>query len=133
SGRCVPADFVLWVTGAAAAPWPRACGLATDDAGFVRVGATLQPVSHPELFAAGDMVSLEGQPRPKSGVYAVREGPTLVDNLYRAFDGRRPRRYRAQRRALALISEGELRATLSRGLLFANGAWGWGWEGWSEP
>src|SRR5262245_24189736 len=132
SGEGVPAGFVLWVTGAGTAPWPRAAGLATDAGGFVRVRETLQSVSHPEVFATGDMVSLDGQPRPKSGVFAVREGPTLAENLYRAFDRRPLRRYRAQRRALALISEGDAHATLSRGRLFAHGAWVWRWKNWID-
>ncbi len=43
---------------------------------------TLQIEGHDDLFAVGDCASLDGHPDlPKAGVYAVREGPVLVDNL----------------------------------------------------
>jgi selenide,water dikinase len=77
------------------------------------------------VFAAGDVAALDGQPRPKSGVYAVREGPYLTTNLRRVLQGRSLRRYRAQRRVLALISEGRRSAVLSRGALYARGAMLW--------
>ncbi len=125
SGQALQTERVLWVTGVAAPAWPRQSGLAVDEAGFVRVDATLRSISHQQVFAAGDVAALDGQPRPKSGVYAVREGPTLINNLRRAAAGERLAAYRAQRRALALISEGERRAVASRGWLFAEGVWLW--------
>ncbi len=125
SGARVGADRVLLVTGVEAPAWPRASGLATDDRGFIRVDKYLRSVSHEEVFVAGDVAALDGQARPKSGVYAVREGPYLTENLRRHLMGRPMRRFRAQRGALAIISEGDGRATASRGLLHAHGAWVW--------
>mgnify|MGYP001441048979 CR=1 FL=1 len=47
----------------------------------MRVGATLQSLNHPNVFAAGDMIVRDDAPHPRSGVYAVRAGPVLAVNL----------------------------------------------------
>ncbi len=131
-GRQVAADHLFWVTGVGAPPWVSASGLATDAEGFVAVDACLRSVSHPDIFAAGDVAALQGQPRPKAGVFAVREGPVLAENLRRAVLGRRLVRYRAQRRFLTIIGTGDGRAVASRGRWVAEGRWVWRWKDWID-
>ncbi|HEU5039409.1 MAG TPA: hypothetical protein VFT84_01230 [Gemmatimonadales bacterium] len=82
-------------------------------------------MSHPSVFASGDAAALEGHPDlAKAGVYAVRQGPVLRDNLLAALGGRRPRRrFRPQRRFLALLNTGDGRAILSYGDIAATGGW----------
>ena len=131
-GRRCCADHVLWVPGVDAPPWPAEAGLACDEAGFVRVNRHLQSVSHPDVFAVGDVASLDGQARPKSGVYAVRQGPTLAQNLRRHAEGRQLRRYRAQRNAMAIIGLGEGRALAVRGMASASGRGVWRLKQWID-
>ncbi len=131
-GRQLAADHVLWVTGVEAPSWVAGAGLACDEAGFVRVNRRLQSISHPDVFAAGDVASLDGQARPKSGVYAVRQGPALAENLRRHADGRPLRRYRAQRHALAIIGLGEGRALAVRGKGSASGKGVWRLKQWID-
>ena len=69
---------MLWATNAAPPDWPRAAGLAVDDAGFIAINQLLQSTSHDFVYAAGDVAAMSGTPRPKSGVYAVRQGPPLA-------------------------------------------------------
>lgn len=130
--RALPHDHVFWVTGVEPFAALRDSGLATDSDGFVEVHDTLQSTSHPDVFAAGDTAGMRGSPRPKSGVFAVRQGPTLADNLRRHAVGRPLRRYRAQRRALALIGTADGRAVASRGRWYASGRWVWVWKDWID-
>ncbi len=106
----------------------RASGLATDQRGFIDVDETLRSTSHPDVFAAGDAATLMAAPRPKSGVYAVRAGPSLAANLIAALDGRAPSRFRPQRRALYLISTGGEHAVASWGPLALGADWVWRWK-----
>lgn len=128
TGELLRADHVIWVTGAAAPAWPRACGLQTDAAGFIAVNACLQSKSHDFVFATGDIAAMQSSPRPKSGVYAVRQGPPLTQNLRRLFRGEALLDYQPQRRALALISTGDRYAVASYGPLAFGAAWVWHWK-----
>ena len=127
-GRRVAAQGVIVATAAVAEPWLRTSGIACDAAGFVQVDASLRSVSHPSVFAAGDCAQQVDAPRPRSGVYAVRAGPPLAENLARVLDRRALVTYRPQRAALALISVGGGYAVASRGPLSAEGAWVWRWK-----
>lgn len=110
----IPFDALLWATGPAAPPLFRRSGLPTDAAGYLRVGPDLRCGEHPEIFAAGDCVALEGFPWvAKAGVYAVREGPVLAENLQRALGGEPLRSYRPQRHWLSLLNTGDGRALAS--------------------
>jgi len=122
------AELIIVSTGAAAAAWPRASGITTDERGFILVNDKLQSLAHAEIFAAGDCASMSGVPRPRSGVYAVRAGPPLERNLRRALAGEALQDYRPQERSLYLISTGDRYAVGSWGGLSWEGAWAWRWK-----
>ena len=106
-----------------------ASGLACDAAGCVKVDATLRSVSHGFVFAAGDCAPIEGNPRPKSGVWAVRAGAPLAANLRRAARGRPLRRWRPQSDALAILGLGDGRAVAWRNGVAVAGRAGMALEG----
>jgi selenide,water dikinase len=121
-------DALVWVAGAGAPEWIEHTGLSTDERGFVAVHDTLQSTSHPNVFAAGDVADLVNHPRPKAGVFAVREGPLLERNLVASLSGGRLASYQPQKHALALISTGTKHAVASRGSLVFSGDWVWRWK-----
>ena len=125
-------DLVVWTTGAVALPWLARAGLQNDERGFVLVDATLRSVSHPEVFAVGDCATLRGAPHPKSGLYSVRHGGVLAENLRRAIGEMPLRAYRPQRRGLILLSCGARYAIASRGGWTAGGRWVWYWKDWID-
>ncbi|WP_165396838.1 FAD-dependent oxidoreductase [Sphaerotilus mobilis] len=120
-------DACLTTTGAAAPDWPSASGLATDAGGFIRVDRRLRSVSHPTVFAAGDVAAL-ADARPRSGVYAVRAGPVLADNLRAGCLGQPLRDWTPQARALYLISTGDRHALATWGRWSWRGHWVWRWK-----
>jgi selenide,water dikinase len=115
SGKMLEFDHLFWVTNATPAPWLRSSGIAVDSAGFILTSNTLQSTSHDFVFAAGDVASMRDTPRPKSGVYAVRQAKPLLVNLRATCIGAPLRPYHPQKRALALIGTGAAEAVASHG------------------
>jgi selenide,water dikinase len=131
-GEMLEADEIVWVTRAGGAPWLRDTELELDADGFIRVTDTLQTVTDPNIFAAGDVASMINYPLEKAGVFAVRQGPPLAENLRRAVQGRPLEPFRPQGRWLALISTGDRHAVASRGPLCLQGDWVWRWKDWID-
>ncbi len=127
-GRVIESDKTIVALGAAAPAWLAATGLACDKGGYLVTNEYLQSDSHDFVFAAGDCASIESHPRPKSGVYAVRAGPPLFDNLRAALSGHALKRYVPQARSLYLISTGAKHAIGSWGGFSWEGAWVWRWK-----
>jgi selenide,water dikinase len=121
AGETLVADAVVWSPGPAAHAFLAESGLPVDAGGFVRVRPTLQVEGCERLFAVGDCASLAGM--QKAGVYAVRSGPILAENLRRAAAGLAPQVYRPQRHFLSLFNLGDGTAIgVKRGFSF-EGRW----------
>ncbi len=124
-----PLDFdaCIVATGAAAPQWPAEAGLATDERGFIRVNNALQSLSHQNVFAAGDVAALT-QRRAKSGVYAVRAGPVLSQNLRAFCEYRTLALWKPQPHALYLVGTGDCNALAIWGGWHCSGRWLWRWK-----
>jgi NADH dehydrogenase FAD-containing subunit len=127
-GGRLAARLTVLASGPSPQPWLRASGLGCDDGGFVLVDRHLRSTSHPAIFAAGDCASIEGAPRARSGVYAVRAGPVLAANLRASVQQTPLRSHRPQQRALYLLSTGDRHAIGCRGSIVFEGDWVWRWK-----
>ena len=128
SGLRVTCDRVFWVTNASAASWLAHTGLTTDEEGFLLVKDTLQTLSHPNVFAVGDIATMVNHPRPKAGVFAVRQGPPLYKNLQRYLAGQSLKPFKPQRKFLNIIDLGNGSAIASRGGWAAESVWFRRWK-----
>jgi len=120
-GSALDVATALWATGAAGPEFLAASGLVCDPFGCVRVDVTLRSVSHPHVFAAGDCAALDGNPRPKAGVWAVRAGAPLAENLRRTVRRQAPRPWRPQRDALVILGLGRGKAVAWRNGIAVQG------------
>ncbi len=127
-GNCVAADIVLWATGASAPPLLSQLDLPLDDRGFIATDHTLRSLSGQPIFAVGDSGTIGKERLPKAGVYAVRQGPILWDNINRSLCDQPLSHYTPQRSFLKLINLGDGRAIGAwRGISF-SGRWVMRWK-----
>jgi selenide, water dikinase len=113
SGKWLHADAVFVVTEASAPHWFAATGLPLDERGFL---------------AVADCATVLKHPRPKAGVFAVRQGPPLAENLRRVLSDKAPEPFVPQTRYLSIIGTGDGRAMATRGWWAIEGAWVWRWK-----
>ncbi|MEL0030948.1 MAG: bifunctional NADH dehydrogenase FAD-containing subunit/selenide, water dikinase SelD, partial [Betaproteobacteria bacterium] len=74
---------------------------------------------------AGDISSIDNQTYPKSGVYAVKQGPVLATNIENQINEVDLIPYRPQKHSLAILSTGGKHAVASRSLFCTSGKWVW--------
>ncbi|MDX2504448.1 MAG: selenide, water dikinase SelD [Gammaproteobacteria bacterium] len=132
NGKITQANAVFWCTSARTVSWPGEAGLAVDDKGFIQVNDFLQSVSHNNIFAVGDTASMVNHSRPKSGVYAVRQGPPLFENIRRFLRGHQLKSYKPQKHFLSLLNCADNTAVASRGFLALQGGWIWKYKNWID-
>jgi selenide, water dikinase len=124
SGRHMSADVVIWATTARGPAVFSNLDLERDRRGFLATRSTLQTVGDDAIFAVGDSGTLVDSPTDKAGVYAVRQGPVLWENLQRSLRGESLQAYRPQRDFLKLLNLGDGRAIAEyRGWSFEGPSW----------
>ena len=132
SGLKLKCEIIFWVTQASAANWIGESGLVTDSKGFMQVNDCLQSVSHPNVFGAGDIAAMVNYPRPKAGVFAVRQGKPLFENLQQFLLAKPLKPFAPQSQYLALIGTGNKRAIASRGNFMWESPLLWYWKDWID-
>ena len=124
-GAKVEFDVVIWATSAVAPPLLQEIGLEVEERGFLRTKSTLQTFADDSIFAVGDSGTLIDFDLPKAGVYAVRQGPVLWDNLQRSVWGRKLTSYQPQQKFLKLVNTADGKAIAEYGQRSFMGRWCW--------
>jgi NADH dehydrogenase FAD-containing subunit len=81
-----PFDVCVWSAGFELPALPRESGLAVNALGQIRVDPQLRSISHPHVYAAGDLAAPvldPGQPLPLGCKSALPSGAHVADNLAR--------------------------------------------------
>lgn len=125
-GKTYPQSGVLWLTGPRSAGIFSLSGLAADASGFMLVNDQLQSITHPDIFGAGDCVTIDRYPvLAKNGVYAVRQGPVLWKNLKNKLSGDSLLPFVPQKKFVSILSTGEGEAFLAYGKWSLHGKTPW--------
>ena len=109
NGQEFESNFTIIAAGATAYEWLEKTDLSLKD-GFINVDKNLQVIGSPNIFAVGDCAHLNFSPRPKAGVFAVRQAPVLLKNIQAKLLKRRLKVFSPQKNYLKLISLGEKKA-----------------------
>eukprot|EP01060_Flectonema_neradi_P015073 TRINITY_DN21754_c0_g1_i1.p1 TRINITY_DN21754_c0_g1~~TRINITY_DN21754_c0_g1_i1.p1 ORF type:complete len:491 (+),score=73.35 TRINITY_DN21754_c0_g1_i1:60-1475(+) len=132
NGTKIPCTETLWCTDAGTAKWLTETGVDVDDIGFVMVTDKLQSTNYPSIFAAGDCASLP-TPVAKAGVFAVREGPILTQNIISYLRGEKLVDFVAPKTFLGLFGTGyHDKCIASRGVMAYSSSWLWELKDWID-
>lgn len=127
-GVYLPSDLVVYLGAGSAAPATRLLDLPRDDRGCLFTNACLQSIGDASVWAGGDCGTIQDQPLPKAGVFAVRQGPIMWENLKRWDMGAPLQPYRPQSDFLKLINLGGKRAIGEWHGISFEGHWVWRWK-----
>ena len=123
--RRTRADLVILAAGAAPPPVVENMNLPKDPRGFLLTRDTLQSTGPANVFAVGDSGTLEGAATPKAGVYAVRQGPVLWNNIGALVRGEPLSPYEPQHDFLRLLNTGDGKALMDYKGWSAHARWCW--------
>jgi NADH dehydrogenase FAD-containing subunit len=114
-------DIVVNATGLVPPDLTARLGLPTVADGALLVDEFLRSTGDASVFAAGDCVAFKGCILPRVGVYAVRQAPVLLANLWATLSGTPPTEFVPQQRFLSIIGLGHTSALMLRGSFWFKG------------
>jgi selenide,water dikinase len=124
SGETIEAALVVNCAGSAPHPWIGQSDLNTVN-GRVEIDACLRSTSHPHIWAAGDTSHFKPKPVEPAGVFAVRAGPIIAENIRRFSRNAPLTAFSPQTDYLKLVSLGEKRAIAEKFGFTMEGGWVW--------
>ena len=123
----IPAAVILWAAGVAASPLGKKLGVPTDRAGRVLVSPDLSIPGHPEVFAAGDLASLQdekGKAVPGVAPAAMQQGKAVARNIARDLRGEPRQNFRSLDKG-SLATIGRSAAVAEFGKIHISGFFAW--------
>jgi NADH:ubiquinone reductase (H+-translocating) len=113
----IPTRTIIWAAGNAASPLGKTLGAEVDRVGRVLVAPDLSVPGHPEIFAIGDLATVESRGKPVPGVApaAMQMGRHTAKNIMRDLQQR-------ERKPFVYRNKGDL-ATIGRHRAVADFGW----------
>ena len=124
NGTSQESALVINCSGSAPYAWLPETGLETIN-GRIAVDACLRSTSHPHILAAGDTAWFTPEPVAPAGVYAIRAGPVIAENICRYAQNRPAKAFHPQKDYLKLISLGGKCAVAEKFGITLEGNWAW--------
>ena len=131
NGEPFPSDLNLISTGVQIPEWIQNSSLEKND-GFIGIKTNLQSINDENIFAAGDVASIQDNRRPKSGVMAVRQGQILKENIFLKIQGKKLKTFRPQKNWLYIIGTYPNKALLNYLHLSFHSQWCWTLKKWID-
>jgi NADH dehydrogenase FAD-containing subunit len=118
-------DLPIIATGSMAPEWLKKTDLALDKRGYIQVNSYQQSTSHTGVFACGDIASRNDISHPKSGVYAIRSGEQMAEQLASSLRRGQLKEVAVQPRSLNILNTSNGRAIASYGDWSTSGWLAW--------
>ena len=132
NGKFLAADCVIAATGTQAPLWLQKSNLMLDKNGYIAVDGYHKSLSHPNVFATGDISSRQDSIITKSGVHAVRAGPILFSNLLATQNEKPLTFYYPRKYSLYILACGSRHAIASWGKWSIQGKLVWYLKNWID-
>ncbi len=127
-GSELRADIVITATSASPPAVLENFELPRTEDGFLAVRSTLQSTEYDDVFVVGDTATFLENPVPKAGVYAVRQGPVLWDNLQLQMRQQPLKPFQPQKGFLSLLATGDGKAVGEYHGWAFHSRWAWKWK-----
>jgi pyridine nucleotide-disulfide oxidoreductase family protein len=128
SGKKIDSNYNFLVTQASAPIWLKNSSIETNTEGFIIVKNTLQSVNYPDIFASGDIANIRDYSCAKAGVFAIKQGFYLYQNLCNFLINKPLKLYYPQKNYLNIIGTGNKNAVASWGNISIESRLIWYWK-----
>nr|WP_320192396.1 FAD-dependent oxidoreductase [uncultured Desulfobacter sp.] len=121
SGQQLSTDFTFLASGVKPSKLFQTSGLPVGPDNGLLVNKYLQSVTYPDIFGGGDCIHFKDKPLDKVGVYAVRQNPVLLNNLFARLEGRPLQAFEPGPEYLLIFNLGaNLGVLKKRGIVFSG-------------
>lgn len=121
SGELIATDFTFLASGVKPSKLFKSSGLPVGPDNGLLVNKCLQSVTYPDIFGGGDCIYFKARPLDKVGVYAVRQNPVLLNNLFARLEGRPLQEFEPDPEYLLIFNLGANWGVLKkRGIVFSG-------------
>jgi NADH dehydrogenase FAD-containing subunit len=125
-------DVPVLTLGVQAPSWLKNSDLTLDEQGFVAVNQFQQSISHPQVFACGNVAGHSEPLNPESAGDAERAAANLATNLFATLSRLHLLAFTLPVKRLTFVSCGTRYAVAYRGNWSAEGRWVGYWKDWIE-